>query len=192
MTHLSPTLADHHPPVLLIGMMGAGKSSVGRLVAARLGWPHLDSDEAIQRRTGRTVPQIFAEDGEVAFRAEETRALHDALTSGRPVVVSVAGGAVLSADNRSLLSTSGVVVWLRAELATLAERVGQGHGRPLLDRDPLAALTRLYVARAPLYEELADITIDVDQLSLSQAADRVVTGVGALQSTAADQEAAGA
>ncbi|MDP9073113.1 MAG: shikimate kinase [Actinomycetota bacterium] len=178
--------------ILLIGMMGAGKSSVGRLVAARLTWAHLDSDERIQKRTGRTVPQIFAERGEAAFRAEEAQVLAEAVTGSEPCVVSVAGGAVLSADNRRLLRSGGLVVWLRAELPTLATRVGRAEGRPLLNRDPLEDLTRLYTERRPLYQDLADVAIDVDHISPSDVADKVVAAHHAHRVRAAQRDGAGA
>jgi shikimate kinase len=155
-------------------MMGAGKSTVGRLLADRLQWPYVDSDEEVQRRTGMTVPEIFAQKGEPAFRAEEALALDEATTSDGPVVVSVAGGAVLDADNRTRVRRAGLVVWLRAEVSTLAQRVGTGAGRPLLGDDPQAALSRLYLERAPLYRDLADLTVDVDQSTPEDVADRVL------------------
>jgi shikimate kinase len=160
--------------ILLIGMMGSGKSTVGRLLAERLGWPYLDSDEQVVARTGKTVPELFAERGESQFRAEEAEALAQATTSDGPAVVSVAGGAVLAADNRRRIRVAGQVVWLRAEVATLAARVGTGTGRPLLGDDPHAALQRLYLERLPLYEELADVTVDVDHLTPLEVADRVL------------------
>ncbi len=174
MTLSSPTLADAPRKVLLVGMMGAGKSVVGRLVAARLGWPHVDSDDQVHKTTGRTVAQIFAERGEAAFRAEEAQVLAQAMTQEGPLVVSVAGGAILTADNRRLLREGGLVVWLRAELATLAHRVAAGSHRPLIAGDPLARLTLLYAERRPLYQELADAVIDVDHLNPSDVADKVV------------------
>lgn len=187
----SPTLTDRREQrILLIGMMGAGKTSIGRLVASRLGWSHLDSDERIQRRTGKTVPQIFAERGEPAFRAEETQVLQEAVTGSEPVVISVAGGAVVSADNRKLLRAGGLVVWLRAEIATLAARVGRAQGRPLLSDDPLGALTRLYAERRPLYQELAHVTVDVDRLSPTDVADKVVAALHAAR--AANRRSTGA
>jgi len=165
--------------ILLIGMMGSGKSTVGRLLAERLGWPYLDSDEQVEARTGKTVPDLFAERGEPFFRAEETLALEAATTSDGPVVVSVAGGAVLSADNRARIRPAGLVVWLRADAATLATRVGDGHGRPLLGDNASAALQRLYDERRPLYEDLADVTVDVDHLSPLEVTDRVVAALEA-------------
>ena len=160
--------------ILLIGMMGVGKSTVGRLVADRLGWPYVDSDEWVQQRTGKTVPEIFEQDGEAAFRAQETAALEEAATSDGPLVIGVAGGAVLKPENRALIRNGGLVVWLRADPLTLAKRVGNGHGRPLLGDDPEAALKRLYPERRPLYEDLADIVVDVDHLGPTEVANTIV------------------
>jgi shikimate kinase len=162
--------------ILLVGMMGAGKTTVGRLVAAALGWGYLDSDAEVETATGLTVPALFARDGETAFRDAEAAALQRACTGTEPVVVSVAGGAVLREDNRALLQSSGRVVWLRARPETLAARVGDGAGRPLLEGGPAAALTALDAVRRPLYAEVADETIDVDELRPDEVAARVASG----------------
>ena len=154
-------------------MMGSGKTTVGRALARRRGCRHLDSDEQVQARTGMTVPEIFAARGEPAFRAEEARALTDAIDNSEPAVISVAGGAVLDPENRRRMAAGGTVVWLRAEPATLALRVGDGRGRPLLGDDPASALRRLYDERRPLYEEVADVVIDVDDLSRDEVVDAV-------------------
>jgi len=165
------------PRVVLIGMMGAGKSTTGRLLAERLGWPHLDSDDEIERQTGRTVPQIWKADGETAFRAEESRVLAQATTSDGPAVIAVAGGAVLDPENRARIREAGMVVWLRAGVAVLAARVGSGAGRPLLEDGPAAALQRLSAERAPLYADLADLVFDVDRMSPAQVADQIVAAL---------------
>lgn len=164
--------------ILLIGMMGAGKSTTGRELARRLGAPYLDSDEQVEKATGRTVPEILEADGEAAFRTEEASALRAALEVTPPVVVAVAGGAVLDPDNRVRLAEGGTVVWLRAEPKTLAERVGDGRGRPLLQGDPAAALERLDAIRRPLYSELADVIVDTDGRSPAEVADEVLHAIG--------------
>ncbi len=161
--------------VLLIGMMGAGKSTVGRLLADRLGWVYLDSDEEILRRTGRTVPEIWHTDGEAAFRAEEAAVLAAAVASSIPDVVAVAGGAVLDPSNRTRIRGGGLVVWLRVRVATLVARVGDGAGRPLLDGDPVGALTRLDAERRPVYAGLADLVVDVDDLAPEAVVERILT-----------------
>ena len=122
--------------ILLVGMMGAGKTTTGQLVARRLGWGYRDSDADVEAATGLTVPELFARDGEAAFRRAEAAVLAGACADPEPSVVSVAGGAVLSPDNRRLIAASGTVVWLRAQPETLAARVGDGAGRPLLGDDP--------------------------------------------------------
>src|SRR5579862_3076967 len=113
-------------------MMGAGKSTTARLLAERLGWRYLDSDDEVERRAGRSIPEIWEQTGEPAFRAEESSVLSDVCRQAEPTVVSVGGGAVVDLENRATMRRAGLVVWLRAEVATLARRVGSGDGRPLL------------------------------------------------------------
>ena len=160
--------------VVLVGMMGAGKTTVGRELAGRLGWRFLDTDALVEASAVSTVAELFASSGETAFRLEESRVLADALVGGGPAVVSAGGGAVVTPANRELLATAGAVVWLRADPATLAARVGSGVGRPLLDGDPAGALAALDDVRRPFYGEVADVTVDVDDLEPSMVVDRIL------------------
>ena len=162
-------------------MMASGKTTVGRIVASRLGWGYVDSDEQVCERTGRTVREIFEEDGEAAFRAEERLALEAAVADPQPRVISVAGGAVLDPANRDILRSAGTIAWLRADPAVLAERVlasGQGH-RPLLGGDPAVNLARLDAERRPIYEELADVVVDVEGRTPEEIAERLVQELAA-------------
>ena len=162
-------------------MMASGKTTVGRIVAGRLGWAYVDSDEQVQERTGRTVKQIFDEDGEAAFRKEERLALEAAVADGQPRVISVAGGAILDPANRTLLREAGTVAWLRADPDVLAQRVeqsGQGH-RPLLGDDPKGNLERLDAERRPIYEELAEVIVDVGGRTPDEVAEHLVQELAA-------------
>ncbi len=163
-------MADH---VLVIGMMGSGKTTVGRAAARLLSRPFHDSDEEVLARTGMTVPEIFARRGEAAFRAEERAVLAAALASPVPSVIAVAGGAVFDPDSRRRIRRGGVVVWLRAQPHVLAARVGPGTGRPLLEHDPTGAIRRLDAARRPVYRALADATVDSDCERPEMVAERV-------------------
>jgi shikimate kinase len=168
------------PHLLLVGMMGAGKSTTGQLLAQRLGWAYRDSDADVEAVTGLTVPALFDRDGEAAFRKAEADVLATACANASPLVVSVAGGAVLYPGNRALIKKSGTVIWLRARPETLAARVGDGTGRPLLGDDPGEAMARLSAERAPYYAEVADIVIDVDDLTPSDVAARILQEAGDL------------
>ena len=164
--------SDHH--LVLVGMMGSGKTSVGQRVAARLHRPFLDSDEQVEARTGRTVREIFETDGEATFRGLEAEALAEALARPQPVVVAAAGGVVLDPGNRRRLQQGATVVWLRAEPAVLATRVRSGDHRPLLGDDPLAVLEGMEEAREPLYREVADHVVDVDQKPVAEVVEIVL------------------
>ncbi len=155
-------VAETPASIVLVGMMGPGKSAVGRRLARRLGWDLLDSDRQVETLTGRTVPEIWRADGEPAFRTLESQVLADALASTAPHVIAAAGGVVLDEGNRRLLTAHRPVVWLRAPVATLIARVKRGDGRPLLADDPAEAMTRLEAIRRPLYAEVADLVVDVD------------------------------
>jgi shikimate kinase len=160
---------------VLVGLMGAGKSTVGRLLAQRLHRPFLDSDEMVEARTGRTVREIFESDGEAAYRPLETAALLDALDSPEPAIIAAAGGVVLSPVNRAALrERAGKVVWLRASPARLVERALRQDHRPLLERDPEATMAKMASDRTDLYTEVADEIIDIDDLTPAQVAERVL------------------
>ncbi len=167
------TAVDRH--LVLVGMMGSGKTTVGRALAARLGRPLLDSDALIEAREGRTVRDIFAADGEDSFRAIETEVLVQSLANSEPAVIAAAGGVVLRAENRSALRGSRArVVWLRADPAVLVERVTGGPHRPLLDDDPEGVLQRMYAEREALYREVADAIVTVDGRSVNEVVEAVL------------------
>ncbi|HVT75408.1 MAG TPA: shikimate kinase [Acidimicrobiales bacterium] len=142
--------------IVLIGMPGSGKTRVGQALAQLLNWRWVDVDALV----ADDVPAFIEREGIDAFRARE-RAVIAALTP-QDSVVSVGGGAILDPANRENLRALGPVVWLRASLATLVERVGSGEGRPLLQGDPAATLPKLLEERTPIYEAVATIAVDVD------------------------------
>jgi shikimate kinase len=167
------SLAGRH--LVLVGMMGAGKTTIGRALAVRLGRTLYDSDLMIEAREGRTVREIFAADGEAAFRAIETEVLAEALAAPEPSVIAAAGGVVLSDHNRlALRSSSARVVWLRADPALLVERVKSGPHRPLLDDDPERVLRQMYADREPLYRDVADAIVTVDNRSVNDVVEAVL------------------
>lgn len=166
--------------IALIGSMGTGKTTIGRLLGLRRGWPYLDNDEALARRSGCATPEeLLARNGPAALRAVERTCLAEALTSDFPAVLAVAGGAVLDPESRQRLRSGARVVWLRASPATLARRVGTGAGRPWLGRDPAGAIARLDSERRPLYRALADVVVDVDGLSPAQICEQIVRRLAA-------------
>ncbi len=165
------TIGDTH--VVLVGLMGTGKSTIGKRLAKSLRRPFLDSDALIENRTGRSVRQIFADDGEDAFRAVEQRVLRDALNENVPAVIAAAGGVVLDASNRAAINEKSWTIWLQCDPAVLAKRVASGTHRPLLDDDPEGTLTEMSTVRADLYAEVADVVLDVTPLSMDAAGDEV-------------------
>lgn len=165
--------------VVMIGMMGAGKTAVGTALARQLSVPFIDSDHEIERAANRSIAEIFMRDGEAFFRARESQVLAR-LLDGPAAILSTGGGAWLNEDNRKLISRKGISVWLSAELDLLWARVRHKNTRPLLcTEDPKATLAKLLRARMPLYA-LADLTIVAEpQLSVEQMASKVR---GALES----------
>lgn len=146
--------------VVLVGMMGSGKSTVAALLGRETGWPVRELDDDVEARLGKTVARVFAEDGEPSFRHAESVALAEALDAS-PVVVSTGGGVVEDADNRRAIARAGaLVVWLDAGDETLLERVGSSDARPLLADDAPSSLRRLREGREAWYREVADVRID--------------------------------
>lgn len=171
------TCTDRH--LVLVGMMGAGKSSVGRVVARRLDRVLLDSDEMIEERMGRTVREIWRDDGEECFRTIESDVLTDALAAAEPAIIAAAGGVVLSEGNRTLLKGDMAhVVWLLADVDLLLNRVKNGMHRPLLDDDPEGTLRRMYEERSDLYQDVADAIVSVDHRSVKDVAGAVLRCAG--------------
>jgi shikimate kinase len=162
--------------IVLIGMMGSGKSTIGRAYAERILRPFFDTDLLVEAKAKRPVREIFAREGETAFRALETDVLLTTLQSETPSVIAAAGGTVLAAQNREAMQAFARVVWLRATPATLVHRVGhrgsRGH-RPLIDDNPLQRITQLVRDRQDLYIETSDVIIDVDQLNKPNVLDAI-------------------
>jgi shikimate kinase len=165
-------------PIVLVGLMATGKSTVGARAAAALGRPFFDSDEMVEARTGHTVAYLWAEGGEPAFRGLESDALQTALLSEPPGVVAAAGGVVLDAENRARLRAAsargGVVVWLRADPDLLVSRVRPGDHRPLLGGDPVGVLHRMAADRESLYAEVADRVVDINGETIEKVTDAVL------------------
>ena len=156
--------------LFLVGMMGAGKSTIGRLLARRMKRPFFDSDLEIEQRCGVSVPVIFDIEGEPGFRAREAQMIAE-LTELEGIILATGGGVVLDAESRKRLATRGTVVYLHAPPADLHERVRHDKNRPLLaTADPLAKLETLYAERDPLYREIADIVVDTGKQSASTLA----------------------
>lgn len=159
--------------IFLVGLMGAGKTSVGKMLSKRLNKTFYDSDQEIERVTGVKIPVIFEIEGEPGFRARESRMLSE-LVCRDNIVLATGGGAVLSEQNRRLLASHGTVIYLRATANDLWRRTRHDKNRPLLQiGDPLERLQELLAQRDPLYREVADITIDTGNQSLSNLASRI-------------------
>lgn len=146
--------------IFLIGLMGAGKTTIGRQIASELSLEFFDSDHEIENRTGVTITHIFDIEGETGFRKRET-AILDELTTKKGIVLATGGGAILEAENRQFLMSRGTIIYLYADIETLLERTSKDRNRPLLQtEDPQAVLKELFEIRDPLYRETADIIID--------------------------------
>ena len=152
--------------IILVGMMGAGKTTVGKLLAKQLGKTFIDSDEEIQRRTGVTIPHIFDVEGEAGFRSRESCVIQDLLKLDN-IVLATGGGAILSANTRPMMKQNGVVVYLKSSVHDLWQRTRHDHNRPLLQTEnPRAKLQELHDLRDPLYAETADVVIHTGKQSV--------------------------
>lgn len=162
--------------VALVGLMGAGKSAIGRRLAQRLGLPFVDADVEIEAAAGCSIEEFFERYGEAQFRAGERRVIKR-LLDGPPIVLATGGGAFMDAQTRALMRQRAVTVWLRAELPLLLERVGRRSNRPLLKQDdPEAVLQRLMAVRYPVYAE-ADITIESRDAPAERTTDDVIAAL---------------
>lgn len=159
--------------IILVGMMGAGKTTVGKLLAKHLGKTFIDSDEEIQRRTGVTIPHIFDVEGEAGFRMRESGVIQELLKQDN-IVLATGGGAILSALNRPMMKENGVVVYLKSSVHDLWQRTRHDHNRPLLQTDnPRAKLQELHDQRDPLYTEAADLIIHTGKQSVQILLERL-------------------
>lgn len=151
--------------IFLVGMMGAGKTTVGKLLAKQLGKKFIDSDQEIQKRSGVTIPHIFDVEGEAGFRQRESSIIHD-LAQLDNIVLATGGGAILSEANRVTLRQNGTVVYLKSTVHDLWQRTRHDRNRPLLQTaDPLATLKILYEQRDPIYTSVADMVIHTGKRS---------------------------
>jgi len=163
-------------PLVLVGMMGAGKTAIGRRLAERLDCPFLDADDEIETAAGCSISDIFALHGEAAFRDGERRVIKRLLDCS-PTVLATGGGAFMDADIRQAVHDKGISIWLRADIETLWQRVRRRDHRPLLETEnPRETLERLIQDRNPTYAE-ADITVDSDVGPLCKTVDRVMDAI---------------
>ncbi|MEO0703591.1 MAG: shikimate kinase [Pseudomonadota bacterium] len=165
--------------VVMVGMMGAGKTAIGQALARKLQVPFLDSDAEIVEAANASIAEIFERYGEAFFREKEAQVIAR-LLAGPPGVLSTGGGAFLSADNREMISKAGVSVWLKADLDLLWARVKHKDTRPLLRTgDPRATLAEIFRVRTPLYAQ-ADMVVAAEPgLSIPQMTDRVIAALSA-------------
>jgi shikimate kinase len=161
--------------VFLVGLMGAGKTTVGRHLARTLGFEFVDADHEIEARTGATIPLIFEIEGEEGFRKREAAVIAD-LAKRERIVLATGGGAILRPENRAALRANGTVIYLRAEVDTLLVRTSRSNHRPLLTTgDPRARLEELLRVREPLYLESADFAVETGRGSAPSVAKKIVT-----------------
>ncbi|MBU4271920.1 MAG: shikimate kinase [Planctomycetes bacterium] len=162
----------------LIGYRATGKTTLAKLVAERLGWPWADSDDEVERRAGKSIARIFAEDGEPAFRELEAAVIADLCRRDR-LVLATGGGAPLRPESRRAMREAGKVVWLRAEPLAILARLEDDdwtadHRPPLSDSGPVREIMQFLQARTPIYQELADMVIDTDARKPDELAEEII------------------
>ena len=176
----SPAGKEWDRPIVMVGMMGAGKSAIGRRLAQRLGLPFVDADAEIERAAGCSIEEIFAKHGEADFRDGERRVIARLLDTPA-CVLATGGGAFMDAETRSRIRARGISVWLKADLDTLVDRVSRRNHRPLLKNgDPRQIIERLIAVRYPVYAE-ADITVETGDAPPATTVERVVEALDALR-----------
>lgn len=170
--------------IFLIGLMGTGKTTIGRQLSRRLKMPFYDSDKVIEKRTGADIPLIFEKEGEDGFRKRESSII-DELTQKSNIILATGGGAILNAENREHLKQRGTVFYLKSSLKTLVERTSKDKNRPLLHTDEPAEviLQRLLEQRGPLYEETADFTIETANSSIHNIIQAIIKRLKSNQKT---------
>jgi shikimate kinase len=162
-------------PLILVGPMGAGKTTIGKQLSSVLRRDFIDSDHEIVRRTGANIPLIFEIEGEDGFRRRETSVIED-LTLRQGIVIATGGGAVIRPENRQLMRERGTVIYLRASIDQLMQRTRGDKNRPLLQTaDPRARLLELLTAREPLYKEVANIILYTDERSVRSVVREIIT-----------------
>ena len=163
-------------PVVLVGMMGAGKSTVGRRLARRLALPFADADLEIERAAGCSISDIFEFHGEASFREGERRVI-ERILEGPPLVISTGGGAFIDPATHKRIRTKALSIWLRADLDTVLKRVKHNANRPLLkDGDPRTILEKLMIERDPTYAE-ADVVVDNGNIAVEKVVDAIVAAI---------------
>ena len=161
--------------IVLIGLMGSGKTTVGRALASRLNLVFRDSDEAVEKTAKTSVREIFENQGEDVFRKLESQALVALCDTKSSIVLAVAGGASISQSNRDLLQKNAqCIVWLDAPTPTLISRTGRGKHRPLLDGDPVGSLNQMRLDREPLYQQLATHHLVTQSLAIDEVVERIM------------------
>jgi shikimate kinase len=166
--------------VILVGMMGSGKSTVGQLLSDRTGWPHHDNDELLDRLFGATPRRVLAESGEARLRETESSALALGLESSAPCIIGAAAGTILDGPNRGLVREAGVVVWLRASPESLSARAFGAEHRPWLETGGEAWVRSTVAVRDPLYASVADVIVDTDRREPEEIAEEILGHVARL------------